>query len=206
MFPLHRGRRLRVNESIRSLVRETSLSPADFMFPMFIMEGENTKVEIPSMPGIFRRTLDLTVEEVKELFALGIRAVNLYVKVSDDLKDNTGKEAWNDNGLMQRAIRAIKAACPEMIVMPDVALDPYSIYGHDGIIEKGDVANDATNDALVKMAVSRCQSRCRFCSAERHDGWSCVAFTSRFGCRGISQCGHYELFGEICFGVLWSVS
>jgi len=149
MFPIHRGRRLRVNESIRSLVRETSLSPADFMFPMFIMEGENTKVEIPSMPGIFRRTLDLTVEEVKELFALGIRAVNIYVKVSDDLKDNTGKEAWNDNGLMQRAIRAIKAACPEMIVMPDVALDPYSIYGHDGIIEKGDIANDATNDALV---------------------------------------------------------
>ena len=162
MFPLHRGRRLRVNESIRSLVRETSLSPADFMFPMFIMEGENTKVEIPSMPGIFRRTLDLTVEEVKELFALGIRAVNIYVKVSDDLKDNTGKEAWNDNGLMQRAIRAIKAACPEMIVMPDVALDPYSIYGHDGIIEKGDVANDATNDALVKMAVSHAQAGADF--------------------------------------------
>jgi porphobilinogen synthase len=162
MFPIHRGRRLRVNESIRSLVRETSLSPADFMFPMFIMEGENTKVEIPSMPGIFRRTLDLTVEEVKELFALGIRAVNIYVKVSDDLKDNTGKEAWNDNGLMQRAIRAIKAACPEMIVMPDVALDPYSIYGHDGIIEKDDVANDTTNDALVKMAVSHAKAGADF--------------------------------------------
>ena len=162
MFPIHRGRRLRVNESIRSLVRETSLSPADFMFPMFIMEGENTKVEIPSMPGIFRRTLDLTVEEVKELYALGIRAVNIYVKVSDDLKDNTGKEAWNDNGLMQRAIRAIKKACPEMIVMPDVALDPYSIYGHDGIIENGDIANDATNEALVKMAVSHAQAGADF--------------------------------------------
>ena len=132
------------------------------MFPMFIMEGENTKVEIPSMPGILRRTLDLTVEEVKELFALGIRAVNIYVKVSDDLKDNTGKEAWNPNGLMQRAIKAIKAACPEMIVMPDVALDPYSIYGHDGIIEKGDIANDATNEALVKMAVSHAQAGADF--------------------------------------------
>ena len=86
----------------------------------------------------------------------------IYVKVSDVLKDNTGKEAWNDNGLMQRAIRAIKAACPEMIVMPDVALDPYSIYGHDGIIEKGDVANDATNDALVKMAVSHAQAGADF--------------------------------------------
>ena len=162
MFPLQRGRRLRVNESIRSLVRETTLSPADFMFPMFIAEGENIQVEIPSMPGIFRRSIDLTVKEVKELFDLGIRAVNIYVKVSEDLKDNTGKEAWNPNGLMQQAILAIKAACPEMIVMPDVALDPYSIYGHDGIIENSDVANDATNDALVKMAVSHAQAGADF--------------------------------------------
>jgi porphobilinogen synthase len=162
MFPLQRGRRLRVNESIRSLVRETTLSPSDFMFPMFITEGENIKVEIPSMVGIYRRSIDLTVKEVKELFALGIRAVNIYVKVSEDLKDNSGKEAWNPNGLMQQAIKAIKSACPEMIVMPDVALDPYSIYGHDGIIENGDVANDATNDALVKMAVSHAQAGADF--------------------------------------------
>lgn len=162
MFPLQRGRRLRVNESIRSLVRETTLSPSDFMFPMFIAEGENVQVEIPSMPGIFRRSIDLTVKEVQELFDFGIRAVNIYVKVSEDLKDNTGKEAWNPNGLMQQAIRAIKAACPDMIVMPDVALDPYSIYGHDGIIENGDVANDATNEALVKMAVSHAQAGADF--------------------------------------------
>lgn len=162
MFPLQRGRRLRVNESIRSLVRETSLSPSDFMFPMFIAEGENVKVEIPSMPGIFRRSIDLTVEEVKELFDLGIRAVNIYVKVSENLKDNTGKEAWNPNGLMQQAIRAIKATCPEMIVMPDVALDPYSIYGHDGIITNGDVENDSTVDALVKMAVSHAEAGADF--------------------------------------------
>ena len=162
MFPLQRGRRLRINEYIRSLVRETILSPSDFMFPMFIAEGENVQVEIPSMPGIFRRSIDLTVKEVQELFDLGIRAVNIYVKVSEDLKDNTGKEAWNPNGLMQQAIRAIKAACPEMIVMPDVALDPYSIYGHDGIIEKCDVANDATNEALVKMAVSHAQAGADF--------------------------------------------
>jgi porphobilinogen synthase len=162
MFPLQRGRRLRTNESIRSLVRETSLSPSDFMFPMFIAEGENVKVEIPSMPGIFRRSIDLTVEEVQELFDLGIRAVNIYVKVSENLKDNTGKEAWNKDGLMQNAIRAIKTACPEMIVMPDVALDPYSIYGHDGIITNADVENDATNDALVKMAVSHAEAGADF--------------------------------------------
>lgn len=162
MFPLQRGRRLRINESIRSLVRETTLSPSDFMFPMFIAEGENYKVEIPSMPGIFRRSIDLTVEEVKEVFTLGIRAVNIYVKVDESLKDNTGKEAWNDNGLMQQAIRAIKKACPEMIVMPDVALDPYSIFGHDGIIKNGDVANDETNDALVKMAISHAKAGADF--------------------------------------------
>ena len=155
---LHRGRRLRINESMRSLVRETTLSPSDFMFPMFIAEGENVKIEIPSMPGIFRRSIDLTVQEVKEIFELGIRAVNIYVKADESVKDNTGKEAWNDQGLMQRTIRAIKEACPEMIVMPDVALDPYSMYGHDGIIENGDVANDATNDALVKMAVSHAKA------------------------------------------------
>jgi len=162
MFPLQRGRRLRTSEAIRTIVRETTLSPSDFMFPMFITEGENYKSEIPSMPGIYRRSIDLTVEEVKEVFALGIRAVNIYVKVDESLKDNTGKEAWNPNGLMQQAIKAIKAACPEMIVMPDVALDPYSIYGHDGIIENGDIANDATNEALVKMAVSHAQAGADF--------------------------------------------
>lgn len=162
MYPLQRGRRLRTTEAIRSIVRETTLSPTDFMFPMFIAEGENYKSEIPSMPGIFRRSLDLTVEEVKEIYALGIRAVNIYVKVDESLKDNTGKEAWNPNGLMQNAIREIKKACPQMIVMPDVALDPYSIYGHDGIIENGDIANDATNDALVKMAVSHAQAGADF--------------------------------------------
>lgn len=162
MFPLQRGRRLRTNESIRSLVRETYLSPTDFMFPMFIAEGENVQVEIPSMPGIFRRSIDLTVKEVKELYDLGIRAVNIYIKVNDDLKDNTGKEAWNPNGLMQNAIRAIKSACPEMIVMPDVALDPYSIYGHDGIIQNGDVENDSTNEALVKMAISHAEAGADF--------------------------------------------
>jgi porphobilinogen synthase len=132
------------------------------MFPMFIAEGENVQIEIASMPGIFRRSIDLTVKEVKELFALGIRAVNIYVKVDKSLKDNTGKEAWNAKGLMQEAIRSVKTACPGMIVMPDVALDPYSIYGHDGIIENGDISNDATNEALVKMAVSHAQAGADF--------------------------------------------
>ncbi|OYU85144.1 MAG: delta-aminolevulinic acid dehydratase [Flavobacterium sp. BFFFF2] len=154
MFPLQRPRRLRTNESIRALVRETLLVPTDFMFPMFIAEGSGYQSEIPSMPGIYRRSIDLTVIEIKALYQLGIRAVNIYVKVNEGLKDNTGKEAWNPNGLMQNAIKAIKDACPEMIVMPDVALDPYSVFGHDGIIENGKITNDATNRALVQMSVS----------------------------------------------------
>lgn len=154
MFPIQRGRRLRTNEAIRSLVRETIVTPSDFMFPMFIAEGTNVQEAIPSMPGMFRRSVDLTVKEVKELYALGIRAVNIYVKVNDSLKDNAGTEAWNPNGLMQTAIKAIKDACPGMVIMPDVALDPYSIYGHDGIVEKGVVLNDETLDALTRMSVS----------------------------------------------------
>jgi len=158
MFPYNRPRRLRKNESVRSLVRESSLTPNDFVLPIFVAEGENVKQEIPSMPGIYRHSLDLTIKEVREIRDLGIKAVNIYVKVNSNLKDNTGKEAWNPDGLMQKTIRAIKDAVPEMIVMPDVALDPYSIYGHDGIIGKGQILNDETVEALVKMSLSHAEA------------------------------------------------
>ncbi len=155
---ISRNRRLRTNDSIRSLVRETSLTTNDLVLPMFVMEGENKKEAIASMPGIFRQTLDLTVQTVKENYELGIKAVNLYMKVSDHLKDNTGKEAWNPNGLMQNAIKAIKDAVPGVVIMPDVALDPYSIYGHDGIIKNGKIDNDSTVEALVRMGVSHAEA------------------------------------------------
>ena len=151
---ISRNRRLRTNDSIRSLVRETTLTTNDLVLPMFVTEGHNKKEAISSMPGVFRQSLDLTVQTIKENYSLGIKAVNLYMKVSDNLKDNTGREAWNQNGLMQTAIKTIKDAIPEVIIMPDVALDPYSIYGHDGIIKNGKIDNDSTVDALVKMGVS----------------------------------------------------
>lgn len=151
---ISRNRRLRTNDSIRSLVRETILTTNDLVLPMFVMEGNNKKEAISSMPGVFRQSLDLTVQTVKENYDLGIKAVNLYMKVSDNLKDNTGKESWNPNGLMQTTIKAIKDAVPEVIIMPDVALDPYSIYGHDGIIKNGKIDNDSTVEALVKMGIS----------------------------------------------------
>lgn len=162
MILYNRNRRLRTNQAIRDLVRETTLTTNDFIMPIFIAEGENVKEEISSMPGIYRQSLDLTVKEVKELWSLGIKAVNIYVKINENLKDNTGKEAWNKDGLMQKSIKAIKNAVPEMVIMPDVALDPYSIYGHDGIVEDNKIINDLTVDVLVKMSLSHAEAGADF--------------------------------------------
>ena len=162
MFPLRRNRRLRTNESIRSLVRETVLTPNDFLVPLFVVEGKGVKEEIPSMPNYFRYSLDLLEKEVKELWAMGLKSVLVFVKVPDNLKDNKGTEALNPNGLMQRAVKVIKNAVPEMIVMTDVALDPYSSYGHDGIIGNVQILNDETSAVLAEMALSHAQAGADF--------------------------------------------
>ena len=154
MILQRRNRILRQSPAIRSMVAETILKPADFIAPLFIDEGENISMEIASMPGYYRRSLDLTVKEVKELWNLGIKCILLFIKCDESLKDNTGKEAWNKNGLMQRSIKAIKDAVPEIVVMTDVALDPYSSYGHDGIVKDGEIVNDETVEALIKMSNS----------------------------------------------------
>ena len=158
MYLQYRSRILRQSSSIRSLVAETLLTPNDFIAPLFIDEGENVAFEIPSMPGYYRYSIDNTIKEIKELWSLGIKSVLLFIKAPDELKDNTGKEAWNPNGLMQRSIKAIKDAVPEIYVMTDVALDPYSSYGHDGIVENGEIVNDPTVEALVKMSISHAQA------------------------------------------------
>jgi porphobilinogen synthase len=162
MFQMRRNRILRQSPAIRSLVAETILTPNDFIVPLFIDEGVGQVFEIPSMPDYYRRSLDGTVKEVKELWSLGIKCVLLFIKCSDDLKDNTGKEAWNPDGLMQRSIKAIKEAVPGMVVMTDVALDPYSIYGHDGIVDNGEIVNDPTVEALVNMSLSHARAGADF--------------------------------------------
>jgi porphobilinogen synthase len=162
MYLQKRNRILRTNAAIRSLVAETALTPNDFIVPLFIDEGENIKHEIPSMPNYFRRSLDLTIQEVKDLWSMGIKSILLFIKCTDELKDNTGKEAWNENGLMQRSIKVIKDAVPDMLIMTDVALDPYSSYGHDGIVKNGEIVNDETVEALVKMSVSHAQAGADF--------------------------------------------
>lgn len=123
---LRRNRRLRTTQAIRSLVRETSIAPTDFIVPVFVVEGQGIKQEIPSMPNYYRYSLDLMQKEILELWSMGLKSVLLFVKVAEHLKDNKGTEAINPQGLMQRAIKAIKDVCPEMLVMTDVALDPYS--------------------------------------------------------------------------------
>ena len=158
MYPLRRNRRLRTSEAIRSLVRETIITPNDFIVPLFVVEGTGIKEEIPSMPNYYRQSLDLLGKEVKTLWAMGLKSVLLFVKVPDSLKDNAGTEALNPDGLMQRAIKTVKDACPEMLVMTDVALDPYSSYGHDGVVGEGQILNDQTNKVLAKMGLSHAQA------------------------------------------------
>lgn len=153
-FPYSRPRRLRASENIRRMAAENHLKPADFIAPLFVIEGKNKKEEISSMPGYYRFTLDLLMKECKEIRDLGIPSVLLFVKVPDGKKDNEGTEALNPDGLMQQAVRAIKKDFPELVVMTDVALDPYSSYGHDGILEDGQIINDESAELLAKMAVS----------------------------------------------------
>ena len=158
MYPIQRNRRLRSSASLRALVQEFSLSPNDFIVPLFVIEGSQTKEEIPSMPGYFRMSTDLLSKQVKNLWSLGLKSVLLFVKVPDALKDNLGTEALNPEGLMQRAIKTVKEATPEMVVMTDVALDPYSSFGHDGIVEGEKIVNDSTVKVLSKMALSHVQA------------------------------------------------
>ena len=162
MYPLRRNRRLRTNEVIRSLVRETIVSPNDFIVPMFVVEGKNVKEEIASMPNYYRFSLDLLEKEVKELWKLGLKSVLLFVKVDDKLKDNAGTEAINPEGLMQKAVKIVKNAVPEMLVMTDVALDPYSSFGHDGIVADGKILNDDSAAILSEMALSHAKAGADF--------------------------------------------
>ena len=154
MYPLNRNRRLRSKESLRNLIRESTIHPHDFIAPLFLVEGKNIKEEISSMPDYYRYSLDNIGKEVKYLWELGVQAVLLFAKIPENLKDNTGSEALNRDGLMQRGIKEIRNTVPEITIMTDVALDPYSNYGHDGIVENNEIKNDKTNEILSKMALS----------------------------------------------------
>lgn len=162
MYLQRRNRILRQSPAIRSMVAETILRPEDFIVPLFIVEGKDVKDEISTMPGYYRLSLDQLAREVKELWSLGLKSILLFVKVPDELKDNKGTEAVNPDGLMQRAIKTAKNSCPDMVVMTDVALDPFSSYGHDGIVDGQEIVNDITVEVLAAMSVSHAQAGADF--------------------------------------------
>ncbi len=155
---ISRPRRNRKSEAVRSLVREAHLRPDNLIWPLFVIDGSAQKVPIDSMPDCFRYSPDVLVAEAKEAFARGVPAVALFPALPDSLKDKLGSESTHPDGLLQRTVLELKEALPELVVITDVALDPYSSDGHDGILEEGEILNDETLEVLAAMAVSQAES------------------------------------------------
>lgn len=155
---IHRPRRNRKSAAVRDMVAETTLSVSDFIFPMFLIEGENKKIEIASMPGIYRFSNDLLLVEIEECINLGIKSIVLFPSISDDKKDKLATESTNPNGLYLSTLRKIKEQFPSLCLMTDVAMDPYSCDGHDGYVENGEIINDITLEILAKMAIAQAEA------------------------------------------------
>ncbi len=154
-FPTTRLRRLRATPALRSMVRESALSPADFIWPVFVMDGTDAEEPIPSMPGVVRRTVDRIGAAAREAYAMGIPAICIFPYTTMDARTEDCALAWSPDNVANRAIAEIKKAAPDIAVMTDIALDPYNINGHDGFVENGEIVNDRTVDALVKMALTQ---------------------------------------------------
>ncbi|UWQ09196.1 porphobilinogen synthase [Aliiroseovarius crassostreae] len=157
-FPMTRLRRTRSSQALRDLVSENSLTVNDLIWPVFVVDGDNVEQEIPSMPGVTRKSIDLLVEAAHEVADLGIPAMCLFPYTDPALKTEGCEEAWNPENLSNRAIRAIKDAVPDIAIMTDVALDPYNANGHDGIVREGEILNDETVEALVKMSLAQAEA------------------------------------------------
>ena len=151
-YPATRLRRLRYNDNVRSMIREVELHPKHFIAPVFVLEGENKREAIASMPGVERLSIDLLIKHAKELLAEGVTTIDIFPVIDNSLKTPDGKAAYDENALTARTIKAIKDAVPEMVVMTDVALDPYTSHGQDGLLDdSGYVVNDETVEVLVKQ-------------------------------------------------------
>ena len=158
-YPLTRKRRLRYTQSIRDLVAENTLNSSDLIWPVFVLEGENRRESIKSMPGVYRLSQDLLIEKLAKLYSMGLKAVALFPVVTAEKKSEQAEEAYNSDGLVQRSIRKIKSELPEILVISDIALDPFTIHGQDGLIdESGYVLNDETVEVLCKQAVSHARA------------------------------------------------
>ena len=157
-YPSTRFRRTKRTDALRRMVRESVLSVDDLIWPIFLRDGEDDETPVPSMPGVSRMTVNRAVAAAKEATMLGIPAICLFPYIDTSLKTELCEEAWNPANLSNRATRAIKKAVPEIAIMTDVALDPYNINGHDGIVRDGIIVNDASVDALVKMAIAQAEA------------------------------------------------
>lgn len=155
---LRRPRRNRRSEAIRNMVEETTVNVKDLIFPMFVISGKGRQEEVPSMPGMYRRSTDLLLKEIEECLNLGIKAFDLFPALEDNLKDKYATQSYNPENFYLKAIHEVKAHFPEACVMTDVAMDPYSSDGHDGIVEKGQILNDETLEVLGKMAVAQARA------------------------------------------------
>jgi len=186
---LVRPRRNRLTPQVRGLVRETTLSPEQFIYPMFVQEGEGQRTPISSMPGQARLSIDLLVETAAQAFALGVPGVALFPALSDDLKDPRGAESANSAGLLQRTVRALKSALPELLVITDVALDPYSSDGHDGVLLEGRIDNDVTVPILAQMAVAQARAGADIVAPSDMMDGRVGAIRSALDAAGFSQVG-----------------
>lgn len=160
VYPALRLRRLRQKAGIRSMVQETQIQASDFIWPLFVIEGEREVEPISAMPGVYRYSIDKLVEQAERAMQLGIPAIALFPKIDSTLKDADGSEASNPNSLICRAVRAVKAATPELIIMCDVALDPYTDHGHDGVLRGDNIANDESIEHLTAQALTLAHAGC----------------------------------------------
>jgi porphobilinogen synthase len=154
----HRPRRNRKTQVVRDLVQENTLSVNDFIYPLFLIDGKKKKTEVRSMPGIFRFSEDLLLKEIESCMKLGLKTFALFPNIEEKLKDKTASQSWNNKGLYQRSIKAIKNKFPEAMIMSDVAMDPYSSDGHDGVVKNGEILNDETLEILARMSVAQAEA------------------------------------------------
>lgn len=187
MIPRHRI--LRRSPAIRALVRETTIDPSDLIVPVFVEDGQGSITPIPAMQGYYRYSPDVLLDEVGILWSMGLRTILLFCKCPDNLKDDRGTEAYNPDGLMQRVISQVKSSHPEMTVMTDVALDPYTTSGHDGVVINGDVVNDYTVELLANMALTHARAGCDFVAPSDMMDGRVQAIRERFESEGYHNTG-----------------
>ena len=200
-FPATRLRRMRYQDFSRRLMREHQLTADDLICPLFVIEGQNQTQNVASMPGVQRLSIDLLLKEAETLLRLGVPAIALFPVVDGTQKSLNAKEAYNPDGLAQRAVRALKQALPELGIITDVALDPFTSHGQDGLLDdQGYVVNDATVDILCQQALSHAEAGADI----GHDGWPHWRHSPHARSPSTRQHTYSGLFGEICVQLLWS--